>query len=709
IANSLVQFLGKDETITFSYNVTVSDGNGGTDTEKVTITIYGTDDAPVIDSAANAVVSEEGLLVDSLVTVDDIGNEDHTNDTTYTGTISISDIDGGPVNVVLSGPLGITSGGQSVTWEWVGNVLTGYNQNHVSVITVTLTPPVNGGAGDWSYEVELLQPIDHPSQGEDDLDLEIGISINDGATTGSFTITVEDDSPIDQVDADSQAITNSSGYFVTGDLFSPGADGFGSVNFNLLTSGITSDGVFVTTEMIDNTLFGWAGGKLVFTLTAVADGTGDYDYKLTMLDNIELQQEITATFEDTQAGASNYYYILTDGSLDTHNTAGADRLITISANNGKKVNSNSFGIGIGDPSISGGESMSFNYGAIGTTAASILLGTGSNGARDGSSVATVTIYYEGGSSSTQNITIDGTLEFETAAKNGHNITLITITYASGDDFQVIAVSANATVTETPIDLVFSYDATDGDGDVIDGNNTSDITVTVVPQADNGNHSSVIATENDDVLNGTTGDDNINGLGGSDILIGGAGIDHLDGGSGDDVLHGGSGNDILLGGTGNDTLIGGLGNDMLTGGAGHDTFSWRYADENNNIDHITDFNVNEDKLDLRDLLQGEDSNPESLINYLHFSLDSAGTSTVIDIDADQDGVFEQHIILDGVNLIQQYVTDGSMEPNEAVINGLLSSNGNGPTLIVDDAPATLDDVQTMSKLYSQYNDDGTIIP
>ncbi|CAH0993408.1 hypothetical protein SIN8267_03557 [Sinobacterium norvegicum] len=48
VNNSLVDFLAKDETITFSYDVTVSDLNGGSDTKTVEITITGTNDIPVI-------------------------------------------------------------------------------------------------------------------------------------------------------------------------------------------------------------------------------------------------------------------------------------------------------------------------------------------------------------------------------------------------------------------------------------------------------------------------------------------------------------------------------------------------------------------------------------------------------------------------------------------------------------------------------------
>ncbi|MFT2215556.1 VCBS domain-containing protein, partial [Rhizobium giardinii] len=50
VPNALVQFLDTGETITFAYDVTVNDGQGGTDTETVAITITGANDAPVVAS-----------------------------------------------------------------------------------------------------------------------------------------------------------------------------------------------------------------------------------------------------------------------------------------------------------------------------------------------------------------------------------------------------------------------------------------------------------------------------------------------------------------------------------------------------------------------------------------------------------------------------------------------------------------------------------
>ncbi len=160
---------------------------------------------------------------------------------------------------------------------------------------------------------------------------------------------------------------------------------------------------------------------------------------------------------------------------------------------------------------------------------------------------------------------------------------------------------------------------------------------------------------------------INDMG--DIIRGGEGSDILFGQGGNDELYGDNGNDMLFGGNGNDLLVGGNGDDWLTGGQGVDTFSWKAGETG--TDHITDFELNKDKLDLSELLLGEEHN--SLEQYFQFSV--ADGNTTISIDADLDGEFDQHIVLDGVDLFAEYGSDES-----DIINGLLGSNGDGPLLV-----------------------------
>jgi len=75
VANSATQYLAAGEIVTETYTVTVSDGQGGSFNQMVTITITGTNDAPVVTGAVAAgAVTEDGV-------------------TAATGTIAFSDVD----------------------------------------------------------------------------------------------------------------------------------------------------------------------------------------------------------------------------------------------------------------------------------------------------------------------------------------------------------------------------------------------------------------------------------------------------------------------------------------------------------------------------------------------------------------------------------------------------------------------------------------
>ncbi len=106
-------------------------------------------------------------------------------------------------------------------------------------------------------------------------------------------------------------------------------------------------------------------------------------------------------------------------------------------------------------------------------------------------------------------------------------------------------------------------------------------------------------EGDDTISGGAGDDQIFGEIGDDELSGDAGDDEISGGAGFDTLTGGMGDDILDGGDDSDTLAGGLGSDVLTGGAGFDVFEFSPANSliGTDVDIITDFDVNQDRIDL----------------------------------------------------------------------------------------------------------------
>lgn len=118
--------------------------------------------------------------------------------------------------------------------------------------------------------------------------------------------------------------------------------------------------------------------------------------------------------------------------------------------------------------------------------------------------------------------------------------------------------------------------------------------------------------------------------GSDTIYGSNADDILISGAGNHTLYGGAGNDTLIAGDGNDTLYGGSGNNTLTGGLGANVFKFVLGDQGSagtpTVNTITDAGVGNNVLDVRDLLQGENSN--NLQNYLHF--EKSGNDTIVHI-------------------------------------------------------------------------------
>ena len=180
---------------------TVSDGEGGTATATLNITVTPVNDGPVVLSDDDVAVSEEGL---SGGITDNTGDPtDTTNSATATGTLVFSDPDSSTFTLSLTGPTSqVTSGGEVLNWSWdaASRTLTGGNSAG-AVMTVTLAAPVATGNGQYQadYTVTLHQPLDHPvNSTEDVLDIPFGYTVSDGqySDNGSFTVSVEDDRPV---------------------------------------------------------------------------------------------------------------------------------------------------------------------------------------------------------------------------------------------------------------------------------------------------------------------------------------------------------------------------------------------------------------------------------------------------------------------------------------------------------------------------------
>ena len=86
-----------------------------------------------------------------------------------------------------------------------------------------------------------------------------------------------------------------------------------------------------------------------------------------------------------------------------------------------------------------------------------------------------------------------------------------------------------------------------------------------------------------IIAGNSAANTLLGDAGNDTLTGNEGADLLDGGDGNDTLSGGADADILRGGAGDDKLDGGTGADAMEGGADNDTYTVdTYSNDGNNL-------------------------------------------------------------------------------------------------------------------------------
>nr|WP_267874905.1 VCBS domain-containing protein [Shewanella psychropiezotolerans] len=542
--SDLVNELSSGESHDEIFTVTVTDEFGGTDTHDVTITVEGSNDLPEITNIDSLIVSEEGLTNGI---IDDVGDPTDTTDLpTDGGTLTFTDVDN-PDVLDITVSLGtsttdIYSDDFLVNWSWDGNTntLTG-TANNIVVMTIVLgSVSVNASVYSVGYTVNLLGPLDHlVNDTEDLMSINFGVNINDGVgNVGTeLNVIIEDDAPLDEVDElATPSMPHTINEMITGNLFDPGADGFGSVDFEVITQGLQSNGIDLIYTMNGDTLTAMAGNVAVFTLQAIPDGTGHYDYKFTLLDKVDVEVVIDYDLGSAPAGNNAAYYVDTDGSIYAQDDQAAMVISTITGTfNGSasSVNSNVHGIGVGPQnSVGSNEAIKFEYGIDGTSLAAISLGTGNNGQNNGNSVIDYVVTYSNGT--TKNVVgaiIDGTLVLEEVAPNGLSIMSIEISYFSGDAFQVIGLSSVDTLFNTPIDLEFAYGATDNDGDAVifTPENDGHFTITLEPEnfIPDARNNTYHVDEGESVIGNIIDDDTGNGIDSdidSDTLL----ITHING-------------------------------------------------------------------------------------------------------------------------------------------------------------------------------------
>ncbi|KAF0844404.1 putative secreted protein (type I secretion substrate) [Methylovorus glucosotrophus] len=711
-ANPAVNALNDNQSLKDVFSYTINDGDGTPATANLTITINGTtDDRPPVVGTATANVSEEGLpggLPDSSGTVD------VTNSASAHGTLSISDPDGNAItSVVLTAPTGdYYSGGQLITWSGSGTgTLTG-SAGGQPVLTITIN---NGG----EYDVNLLRPLDHPdTKTEDVLTLNVGVSATANGVTsvGNLTVNVEDDSPVANPISANLSTTDTN-LLITLDISGSMRTQDGVGGTTRLASAIQSIKTLLDKyDALGDTRI----SLVVFSTTAAQVGTDwmTIDQAKAQLDQILVNGPKGNTNYDSalanamdafdDAGkltnAQNVAYFISDGEPNTgsgSNTSLTGGTNTNSSDAGIQTQEElawktfleanqikSYAIGVGsdinsvnalNPVAYDGQTNTNMNGILVTSFTqldAVLAGTIQNQAAGELITGTMTGNGVGGDGGfVGSIVVEGT-EYRFNAATGlievvgtnhstYNSTTheITVTTLHGGQFVVDMDSGT-----------YSYKAPDGLSSAI----TEKMDYVLQDKdGDTANSTVTINVDKTNVQVGTTASETITGSDHPDLIMGR---------DGNDILIGGGGHDRLYGDNGNDTLIGGAGNDILSGGAGVDTFKWNLADAGTPgtpaVDTITDFNKASvasggDKLDLRDLLTGENSG--NLQNYLHF--EKSGSDTIIHISstggfsgdshtvgaAFNSGAENQRIVLAGVDLTTAGHTDA------AIINNLVTNN------------------------------------
>ncbi|MCS0419412.1 retention module-containing protein [Vibrio diabolicus] len=268
---------------------------------------------------------------------------------------------------------------------------------------------------------------------------------------------------------------------------------------------------------------------------------------------------------------------------------------------------------------------------------------------------------------------------QSASRQG--IALVGIMAALTDVDEVLAleltgVPRGATITSEVTTSNISFDGTtwtvpEDEIDTLHINNAIpgdyDITLTAVSTASNGDQA--YSTPLDINLNVTLNSQDIDQSAESEdsYLIGSdAGI----------TLAAGTGDDYILGGDGYDVLIGGLGSDILTGGAGSDIFKWTEDTvDNGAIDTITDFSVNEDTIDLKDVI-ADLNDPTAGIDDLlaHIQADYDASTENVSLNITTDANVQQTIVVENLGTSIDFNGLSSNEIVESLLNHGVIDNG-----------------------------------
>jgi len=358
VANqSAANALASGESATDSFNYTISDGNAGTDTAVLTITIYGVNDAPTAVNDTDS-VDEDGTVTKT-GSQDDALNDDTDSDTSDSLVVTHIQPSGGSTSTVST----------SSTYDSSGTSVTG------TYGTITI-----GADGSYTYTADqsAADDLDAGDQVTDVFTYTISDG-NGGTDTATITITVTgiNDAPVAQDDVgvvgedDTLSVSNGANASVTGSYDAAGeysgdvidtsssshtdsdADDSASLSISAIRTGEESGSG--TSGTVGQTLTGTYGQLTInsngsYTYVANQDAadalsaSGAYDYFTytlsdgTATDTAEIKILVLGDANDAPTAADGTVYINENNTDGTHGTRTAANITYTFSSNGSEFN-----------------------------------------------------------------------------------------------------------------------------------------------------------------------------------------------------------------------------------------------------------------------------------------------------------------------------------------------------------------------------------
>ncbi|MFC0386556.1 cadherin-like domain-containing protein [Muricoccus vinaceus] len=681
--NNKAQSLGESQVVTETWTLQVSDGKGGTVEKTVTITITGTNDAPVL-TGSMAVLVAGTEDADHTVTAADLlaGFSDVDGDTlsiiglvadhgTVTvnadGTFTITPAANHNGEVVLrynviDGQGGMIAASQSFT-------LAAVNDAPKGMAAATLV----AGTEDTAYTVSAADLLAGFSDVDDTILSVSGLAADHGTVTvnadGTFTITPAANHngavnlTYSVVDAAGAAVpaTQSFTLAAVNDAAVIGMPMVSAVTEDADPTTLRATGEISISDAdqgqaLFKTVVGSAAGNLG-ALILGADGTYTYSVANSAVQYLGAGETKTDTFtvqafDDTMRQVSFTIHGVNDAPVITAPNAGNPIAISFPENSTAAVTdvdaSDVDGVTISYSIVAGGDSNLFNISNTGVLTFKTAPDYEHPADCDANNFYVVTVQASDGALTdrqtitvkvqdvSESISIPSPINTANDPNDRNNDTAgpaeVKLNPTRNNDVLVGTSGPNIMSAGNGDDTVYGG----GGNDSINGNNGAD-------RLYGQTGDDAVSGENDnDTIYGGSGEDAINGGNGSDLVYGGSGndtISDLGGNLSDDTIYGGSGHDRIDGGNGEDLIIGGYGADTLTGGAGQDTFLFLSSLDTG--DTITDFRRSEgDLIDLRaidgtpggsPLSYGGQSQTFSAVHSVTWHENAGKTIVQVDID------------------------------------------------------------------------------